>query len=388
MKYYGSAPSIPGRNGACHRPASARPERAFPLSHLHRLFGWLVARLEKLPADDKNRWKGFRLVCADKTTLALPEWPELWDKFGCHKIRKHLGPVGVEFCCIFSIYTRAPIAFAFGKSNTSDERLFTRLVKHIRKGTLVLLDNGFYSFIIFELILKRFSHFIIPAAVSLKPKLVKELGAGDYLAEITSSKTKRTMVVRVLYVYRMGFRRRRIVTSLLDPVKFPSSEIAALYHLRWTIETFYREFKVSMQANVWHCQKVESFEKELVSKLIAVCLVRLASAASSNSLGLMPSDISFAKVFTEVKIFLKKITSSIYPGEFAAFHREFICRCARYLVDIRPDRAFSREKQVYRRISRNLQKKRVGRPPAKIDIKENPRPELLPSKNGVEFLLS
>jgi len=388
MRYCDSALSIPVRNGAYLRPVSARPERAFPLSHLHRLFGWLVARLENLLADDKNRWKGFRLVCADKTTLALPEWPELWEKFGCHKIRKHLGPVGVEFCCIFSIFTRTPIAFAFGKSNTSDERLFTKLVKHVRKGTVVLLDNGFYSFSIFELILKRSSHFIIPASVSLKPKLVKQLGSGDYLAEITCSKTKRTMVVRVLYVYRKGFRRRRIVTSLLDPVKFPSSEIAALYHLRWTVETFYREFKISMQANVWHCQKVDSFEKELVSKLIAACLVRLASAAASNSLGLMPSNISFAKVFSEVKIFLRKIISAIHAGEFAAFHCEFIRRCARYLVDIRPDRAFSREKQVYRRISRNLQKKRVGRPPTKIDIKKNPKPELLPSRNGVVFLLS
>lgn len=296
--------------------------------------------------------------------------------------------MGVEFCCIFSIFTRAPIAFAFGKSSTSDERLFTILVKHIRKGTVVLLDNGFYSFRIFELVLDRISHFIIPASVSLKPKFAEQLGPGDYLAEIKDSKTKRTMIVRVIYVYRRGFRRRRIVTSLLDPAKFPSSEIAALYHLRWTIETFYREFKVSMQANVWHCQKVDSFEKELVSKLIAVCLVRLASADSSNSIGLMPSNISFAKVLNEVKIFLKKITSAIHPGEFAAFHCEFIRRCARYLVDIRPDRFFSREKQVYRRISRNLQKKRVGKPPAKIDINKNPRPELLPSRNGVVFLLS
>jgi len=296
--------------------------------------------------------------------------------------------VGVEFCCLFSVFTRAPLAFAFGKSCTSDERLFTRLAKNIRKGTVILLDNGFYAFRIFELVSDRSSHFIIPASVSLKPKLVEQVGPGDYLAEIRDSKTKRSMIVRVIYVYRKGFRRRRIVTSLIDPAKFPSSEIADLYHLRWTIETFYREFKVGMQANVWHCQKVDSFEKELVSKLIAVCLVRLASAASSNSLGLMPSDISFAKVFTEVKIFLRKITSTIHPGNFASCHFELMCRCAKYLVDIRPDRSFPRDKQLYRRISRNLQKKRAGRPPIIIDTKKTPRPELLPSANGVILLLS
>lgn len=296
--------------------------------------------------------------------------------------------MGVEFCCLFSVFTRAPLAFAFGKSCTSDERLFTSLVKHIRKGTVVLLDNGFYAFRIFKLVSGRSSHFIIPASVSLKPKLVGQLGSGDYLAEIKDSKTKRTMIVRVIYVYRKGFRRRRIVTSLINPDSFPSSEIAALYHLRWTIETFYREFKVGMQANVWHCQKIDSFEKELVSKLIAVCLVRLASAASSNSLGLMPSDISFSKVFAEVKIFLRKITSAIHPKDFSSCHFELMCRCAKYLVDIRPDRSFPRDKQFYRRISRNLQKKRAGRPAIIIDTKKTPRPELLPSVNGAIFLLS
>jgi len=108
--------------------------------------------------------------------------------------------VGVEFCCLFSVFTRAPLAFAFGKSCTSDERLFTSLVKRIHKGTVVLLDNGFYAFRIFELISDRSSHFIIPASVSLKPRLIEKLGSGDYLAEIKDSKTKRTMIVRVIYV--------------------------------------------------------------------------------------------------------------------------------------------------------------------------------------------
>ena len=43
---------------------------------------------------------------------------------------------------------------------------------------------------------------------------------------------------------RDGFRRRRLVTSLLDPDRFPASELARLYHLRWDIETFYTEEKV------------------------------------------------------------------------------------------------------------------------------------------------
>lgn len=355
---------------------------------MYRLFGLLVARIEALLPLEKCRWKGFHLLCADKTTLSLPDWPELWKKFGCHKVRKHLGPVGVEFCCLFSVFTRAPLAFSFGKSCTSEDRLFARLVRHVRKRTVLLLDNGFYSFAIFETILAKLSHFVIPASVSLRPKYLKKLGDGDYLAEIICSRTKRKMTVRVIYAYRKGFRRKRIVTSLLDPVRFPAAEIVSLYHLRWTVETFYRDFKSSMKANAWHCQKIDSFEKELVSKLIAVCLVRLSAVAAADSVGLMPSRISFAKVLEEVRLFMRKITSQLYGETFESCIQELIAKCAKFLIDIRPGRSFPRDKQIYRRISRGLVKKRRGRPTKIIYVPEPPGPEVLTMGNCAAILLS
>ena len=39
--------------------------------------------------------------------------------------------------------------------------------------------------------------------------------------------------MRLIYVYRDGFRRRRILTSLTDKETYPSFEIAWLYHRRW-----------------------------------------------------------------------------------------------------------------------------------------------------------
>lgn len=86
------------------------------------------------------------------------------------------------------------------------------------------------------------------------------------------------MTVRVLYAYRPGFRRRRLVTSLLDPINYPAEAIAKLYHMRWTNETFYNEFKNTMQGNKWHCQTPHTFELELVIKMILACLIRLAKS--------------------------------------------------------------------------------------------------------------
>jgi hypothetical protein len=44
------------------------------------------------------------------------------------------------------------------------------------------------------------------------------------------------------------WHRRRLVTSLLDPILFPASELARIYHMRWDIETFYRDYKHTLGA--------------------------------------------------------------------------------------------------------------------------------------------
>lgn len=219
-----------------------------------------MAKLEGHWPEKEKHWRGFRLLAVDKTTLSLPEWPKLWKKFGCHKVRTHVGTIGVELCCMFSVISRAPVAFTFRKANSSEFKLIAKLFKCLKKGDLLLIDNGFYGFQLFKNLLSRMTHFIIPASSSIRPKMLRKLDAGDFLAEIKDTKTKETIMVRILYVYRSGFRRRRIVTSLLDPGKYQALELANLYHMRWTVETFYREFKSTMEANHWHCQCPDTFE--------------------------------------------------------------------------------------------------------------------------------
>jgi len=47
--------------------------------------------------------------------------------------------------------------------------------------------------------------------------------------------------MRAIRYRRRGFREQTLLTSLLDPVKFPAQEIVALYHERWEIELGFDE---------------------------------------------------------------------------------------------------------------------------------------------------
>lgn len=352
------------------------------------LFGLLVSELERLWPVDAKLWRGLRLVACDKTTLQLPESPELWKKYGHHDVRTHLGPVAVELCCFMTVIARAPFAFTIAPADTSEDKLLKKMKGRLRKDDLLLIDNGFYGAANFKWILAQGAHFLIPANTAVKPRLLKELGANDYLAEITDSRTKEVMIVRVVYVHRNGFRRRRLATSLLDPVAYPASELSGIYHQRWTIETFHDEFKNDMSANAWHCETVENFRKELVCKLILVCLTRLAIAKAAKKRRTVPGMSSFAKAYGETRRFILRIIDSAAPRKFETEHGLLVAYCARHRITVRPGRVFTRDKQEYRRKSRGLVKGKVGRPrkPTPKTRREDRR--FANDSKGVTYLLS
>jgi hypothetical protein len=331
-----------------------------------------------------------RLLAADKTTLALPESQSLWKCFGAHKGQQGLGPIAVELCCLFDLISRAPLHFVYAKACTSEHKLIHKLIRALKKGDLLLIDSGFYYCATFIKILRRHAHFIIPATKTMRPKLLRTLGHSDYLCQIKDSYDHTTLTVRVVFVYRNGFRRRRLVTSLLDPSLFPASELARLYHMRWDIETFYRDFKHTFRATCWHCRTPTSFHQELLVHMIALCLIRLAMLEASHLANVSVSQLSFARALTETRLFFKLLLSTAEVARWASIWEAFVQCCARHRVRSKPDRQFPRDRQQYRKKSRGLERHRPERKPkaAKAASRLSSRPETLKNRKDGVYLLS
>ena len=357
------------------------------------MHGALVSRLQTACKDDRSRWHGLRLLAGDKTTLALPESPSLWKHFGAHKGQQGLGAIAVELCCLFDLISRAPLRFVYGKASTSEHKLILKLIEHLKKSDLLLLDAGFYYCATFIKILLRHAHFIIPAKAAMRPQVLRPLGPGDYLCQIKDSHDNTTLTVRVVFIHRNGFRRRRLVTSLLDPSLFSPSELARLYHMRWDIETFYRDFKHTLRATSWHCYTPTSFHQELLVHMIALCLIRTAMLEASRLANVSVGQLSFARALTETRLFFKLLLSTAEVLLWPSFWAEFVQCCARHRVQSKPGRQFSRDRQQYRRKSRGLDRRRPGRkrkatsllPPEPETLNT---PQTLKDTKGRVFLLS
>jgi hypothetical protein len=353
------------------------------------LYGALVSRIQTACKNDRRPWHGLRLLAGDKTTLSLPESPSLYKCFGAHKGQQGLGAISVELCCLFDLISRSPLRFVYDKVCTSEHKLILKLIQCLKKGDLLLLDAGFYYCATFNQILRRQAHFIIPARITMRPQVLRTLGPGDYLCQITDSNDKTTLKVRIVFVQRNGFRRRRLVTSLLDPIMFPASELARVYHLRWDIETFYRDFKHTLQATSWHCHTPTSFHQELLVHMIALCLIRLAMLEASRLANVSVAQLSFARALTETRLFLKFLLSAAEAVLWSPLWDAYVQSCSRHRVHSKPDRHFPRDRQEYRKKSRGLEQKRLGRKPKyEANQQRPPEPETRKDCKGRLFLLS
>src|SRR5205823_12039011 len=113
-----------------------------------------------------------------------------------------------------------------------------------------------------------------------RSRFVRRLGRRDQLVEYTKPTTRptwmdpeayaalpQTLLVRELRYStpQRGLRTRvvTLVTTLLDPVKYPACELAELYRSRWQIEVNFRHLKTTMGMEVMHCKRVEGVLKEL-----------------------------------------------------------------------------------------------------------------------------
>jgi IS4 transposase len=117
--------------------------------------------------------------------------------------------------------------------------------------------------------------------------------------------TRTTLTVRVVFVHRDGFRQRRLVTSLLNPILFSASDLARLYRVRWDIETFYLDFKQTLSASSWHCQTPRSFHREIPAHMIALCLIRISMYEGSRL-----KNLYVARRYTD------SVLSVLMPGRF------------------------------------------------------------------------
>jgi len=207
-----------------------------------------VCRLMATPETPGAFLFGLRLVAIDSTIEDVPDTPANAAVFG-----RHHGDRGESaFPQVRGVYLvecgpHAVVDAGFWPCHTSERVGGFRLLRSIGPGMLVMWDCGFHAYDMFQGVRQCEAHILSRLPAHVKPKRVRRLPDGSYLAYISPSDYQRRrrgerLLVRVIE-YTItdpalpGYGEvHRLVTTLLDHQAYPALDLACAYHERWEIE--------------------------------------------------------------------------------------------------------------------------------------------------------
>ena len=210
----------------------------------------------------KGAWyKGLRLVSIDGSSIDVADTPDNDKEFGRHigsRGKKRSAFPKLRIASLIENGTRVLFGMAFGPyATTSEMDLAWQVIKSLREGMLCLADRYYFSYELWQATIETRAHLLWRVKTNLILKPEKRLPDGSYLATVYPSsqdrKHKRNGIqVRVIeykFTWVRGTGSYRLITTILDHVKFPADELAAVYHERWEIETALGECKTKLKGS-------------------------------------------------------------------------------------------------------------------------------------------
>lgn len=278
-------------------------------------------------------WHGHRVIGIDGSSFSMSDTGELHDRF--HWKVSELGiefPVS-KFVAVFDMITGALLDLMPATMRDHELTIMQHLVDRLCPDDVMVADRLYAAFGFLGQLINRRVHFVVRVPTgsrtvdfrSHRPHAkhkhwrgpqsvwIQRLGKLDQIVEWIKpsavptwmsreeweSMPDRLQVRETRYsVNRKGYRTRKItlVTTLLDPDKYPKSALADVYGLRWQVETNLRHLKTTMRMDVLRCKTVDGIHRELAVFGMVYNAVRLVMLQSAIEQGTSPDSISFIDV--------------------------------------------------------------------------------------------
>jgi hypothetical protein len=242
-------------------------------------------------------WRG-RLLCAiDGTTMSVPDSPANLARYVRQRgLHGGSGYPLMRLTALVSCGTRSVIDAVFDPITTGEIAHAHRLTGSLRAGMLLLADRNFAAAGLVTALASTGADLLIRAKTGRRLPVLARHRDGSYLSVLGGVRV-RVIEAQISIATRAGTRtgHYRLVTTLLDPGRWPAGELLTLYHQRWEIETAYLELKSSiLGGRVLRARTPDGVEQEVYALLITYQLLRTAMTDATDSRpGLDPDRASF-----------------------------------------------------------------------------------------------
>jgi hypothetical protein len=202
--------------------------------------------------------------------------------------------------------TRGLLGATLGSAADRDETsLARRLLRLLGPGMLVLLDRGFDGNAFFADIAATGAKLLARAKSTRRPPVLAHLPDGSYLSDLDGLAV-RIIEAELTMTGSDGSRVRegyRLITTLLDPRRYPARALVQLYHERWEIESAYLALRHTLlDAHVLRSGDRPGLEQETWALLTVYQLLRMAMVTAVETRpGTDPDRASFTTALQAAK---------------------------------------------------------------------------------------
>lgn len=309
--------------------AYCQARQRLPVELFERLADLFTQGLNR--SSDAGDWHGHRVMLVDGTGFSMPDTEELRSYFG--------QPGGQKRGCGF------PVAHMLARIDAETGFLHDVIVAPLRTHDMahaadlhpklapddvLVADRGFCSYAHLALLSQANVHAVLrmhqAQIVSFHPhrpcageilgtglptsRWIRQVGHRDQIvawrkpkqrpkwmtAEQFASLPEELIVREIKHRIRSaGCRVREVtlVTTLLDAKRYPATEVARLYQIRWQVEVDLRDLKITLGMDVLKGHKVETVLKEMHVFVVVYNLVRLVAVQAARRRRVRPHRISF-----------------------------------------------------------------------------------------------
>lgn len=301
-----------------------------------------------------KRWRGFRLLAVDGTTINLPNVAALKEKYGYSNNKTQ-----ARGSQLYDVLNKLTMHAAISPMKKGERALAMEHLQYTKEGDLVIYDRGYPAFYLFAAHLKQGVDFCARVISNFNPAIPAFIQSGKQQQLLTltpNGAAKRhcremnlstlPITVRMIRVELNSGEIEVLLTSVLDDEMIPCSAFKELYHKRWGVEEDYKLMKSRLVVEQFSGKTVHAIEQDFFAKVLSKNLVVMFAEASQvladkQSQGRKRHyQINLTAAISLLKDKMVRLVFS--PGHIRKRLRRLIGRIAENTNAVRPGRSFKR----------------------------------------------
>ena len=266
-------------------------------------------------------WRGLRLVAIDGTVLDVPDTPSNeahFGKPGSGRGEKKGAFPQARVVALAECGTHAIIGAQIGPCTTGETTLARELFKLLDAGMLLLVDRGFGGYDLWQSATATGAQLCWRTKSNAVLPVTRALADGSYLSVLRPPRGNAGAPITVRVIeYTLSHPSReqgeppiRLITTMVDPVQAPATELAALYGQRWEEESAFDELKTHQRGagRVLRSKSPEMVIQEIYAHLLVYYAIRSLINRAAEPVELDPDRVSFMR---SLRVIRRQVTDQV-----------------------------------------------------------------------------